>query len=582
MIFEDQKVYRTDKNKFFPEVFCINCQNGFHDTFQDIQDQLSNNFSVISLNDNYSIIFLINKKDNNFTFPDELFGSCSITSLFFTKDHVKTICHESTKLQPDLFYFSFAHFAEEEIAISKNEDYIFDHQQQIDNDQQTEFYGFREFKYLVLFFMNIITKFHIWPAGIIYSDINYFSEDCDEFHDELRILNDRDISIDGSFTIGAAPLSADLDDSDQDFYQLNIQETNKIEDHSEQKVIEFVPNHPIVREIKPLNIQHQPSSESLRIGNVAQHDWRPNTNFYEDFKERPNLVYCYFRENPETLISFSKQESGPIFGVTNAKDIQRSFYYPGTKEIFTFIGFSNMNQLIDAAMNSDLKNASRSKHVEVFDKSHENPSHEVVPIETTSEVENDSASSTESYEKKEEDSELSDETLDEENNNKLEYGNEFCPKENTYYLMILDSSQKVNDILKEVEDFTPNDIQKNIKFENCKPNYTFIGFETSDDRINAITNYFRHAVAIQNLVIDPKLHYIRFIECKPANCTADSIFASKEFYGLTNYSEIQRFAIRDKTVFTYVGFITHEDAVDAMKCLKESENDVVDCIQELT
>lgn len=52
-----------------------------------------------------------------------------------------------------------------------------------------------------------------------------------------------------------------------------------------------------------------------------------------------------------------------IFGIENVSDIQRFRYYPGTKSIYTFIGFKNAlkSSIGQIIQNSKLKNETKEK-----------------------------------------------------------------------------------------------------------------------------------------------------------------------------------------------------------------------------
>lgn len=64
---------------------------------------------------------------------------------------------------------------------------------------------------------------------------------------------------------------------------------------------------------------------------------------FTTFIPQSNCIYVFFaeRDTPTKNILKSRYES--IFGIGYSLDIQRFRFYPGTKNIYTFIGFVNQN-----------------------------------------------------------------------------------------------------------------------------------------------------------------------------------------------------------------------------------------------
>ncbi len=68
------------------------------------------------------------------------------------------------------------------------------------------------------------------------------------------------------------------------------------------------------------------------------------------FSPKENILYCYFIEQNKTIKDQSDTFNQHIYGIDQVIDIQRFCYYPGSKDIFTFLGFSSQLKL-KAAIN---------------------------------------------------------------------------------------------------------------------------------------------------------------------------------------------------------------------------------------
>lgn len=65
---------------------------------------------------------------------------------------------------------------------------------------------------------------------------------------------------------------------------------------------------------------------------------------FTEFVPKDNLYYLFFAELTEPNYKIINHRYTTLFGIKYASDIQRFCYYPKTKNIYTFIGFSNQSQ----------------------------------------------------------------------------------------------------------------------------------------------------------------------------------------------------------------------------------------------
>ena len=89
--------------------------------------------------------------------------------------------------------------------------------------------------------------------------------------------------------------------------------------------------------------------------------------FHKEFQPKRSFVYCYFVEKKYANISSKKsEEKRALYEITFASDIQRFYYYPGTKDIYTFLGFTNQNQLEVAIFQPSLRKAALNRKFYYF------------------------------------------------------------------------------------------------------------------------------------------------------------------------------------------------------------------------
>ena len=96
----------------------------------------------------------------------------------------------------------------------------------------------------------------------------------------------------------------------------------------------------------------------------------PNSTIYtksdikfNEFRPKKNLFYCFSAEiaTPSKKLVTKKFEN--LFFIKNASDIQRFRYYPNTKKIYSFFGFTNTTKRNNAIKYSALKSASLKKSI---------------------------------------------------------------------------------------------------------------------------------------------------------------------------------------------------------------------------
>lgn len=79
-----------------------------------------------------------------------------------------------------------------------------------------------------------------------------------------------------------------------------------------------------------------------------------------------NLFYCFFIETQQPSIEYANFKYDNLFGINNATDIQRFCYHPKTKEISTFIGFSDQDKLNQAIKKPSLKLAAINQQIQLY------------------------------------------------------------------------------------------------------------------------------------------------------------------------------------------------------------------------
>ncbi|KAK8850155.1 hypothetical protein M9Y10_018275 [Tritrichomonas musculus] len=87
---------------------------------------------------------------------------------------------------------------------------------------------------------------------------------------------------------------------------------------------------------------------------------------FKKFVPKKNLFYCFSAEVFEPIKTMVTKKYTEIFGIKDASDIQRFCYYPGTKNIYTFIGFSDEASMKSVISQSTMKNSSINQKVYVY------------------------------------------------------------------------------------------------------------------------------------------------------------------------------------------------------------------------
>lgn len=178
------------------------------------------------------------------------------------------------------------------------------------------------------------------------------------------------------------------------------------------------------------------------------------------FVPNKNLFYYFFNELGQPNMNSINNNSLDQFGLYDASDIQRYRYYPGTTNIFTFIGFSNSRHREEAKVGKKI-NKVAFKNL-FYD-----------------------------YPYKQKIEEL------------------FTPDENLFYVYFKELIPSVKQIhLKEVNNNyygceSINDLQKGYKIrKEDKTYYTFFGFVNENMRLNAIkTIKERHDIVLDSIKI---------------------------------------------------------------------------------
>lgn len=100
---------------------------------------------------------------------------------------------------------------------------------------------------------------------------------------------------------------------------------------------------------------------------LDESDDSPKVSFLKEFSPKRSFVYCYFIEKKYSEKSPKKSEEKKVlYGINFASDIQRFYYYPETKDIYTFLGFKNQNQLEVAIFQPSLRNAALNRQFYYF------------------------------------------------------------------------------------------------------------------------------------------------------------------------------------------------------------------------
>lgn len=94
-----------------------------------------------------------------------------------------------------------------------------------------------------------------------------------------------------------------------------------------------------------------------------------NFHFFptKTFKPEKDLFYCFFRERNGSPDEVSYKTINGLFGIYNSSDIQRYFYFPGTKKIVTFIGFTNKEEMFYTIERCNLISAAVGKTIYIYE-----------------------------------------------------------------------------------------------------------------------------------------------------------------------------------------------------------------------
>lgn len=87
---------------------------------------------------------------------------------------------------------------------------------------------------------------------------------------------------------------------------------------------------------------------------------------FNEFSPRNNLFYFFVSEKTEPNYYLINRECTTIFDIKYASDIQRYCYYPGTKKIYTFIGFKTKEERTRAMKNKKILNSVIDQTVTIY------------------------------------------------------------------------------------------------------------------------------------------------------------------------------------------------------------------------
>lgn len=78
------------------------------------------------------------------------------------------------------------------------------------------------------------------------------------------------------------------------------------------------------------------------------------------------FLYCFIEEIDEPNIQQANEFYAELFGIKNAIDIQRFRYYPGTNNIYTFIGFIDPVQFGYSILNAEIKKHALNNQIYIY------------------------------------------------------------------------------------------------------------------------------------------------------------------------------------------------------------------------
>ncbi|KAK8834680.1 hypothetical protein M9Y10_042569 [Tritrichomonas musculus] len=87
---------------------------------------------------------------------------------------------------------------------------------------------------------------------------------------------------------------------------------------------------------------------------------------FNEFSPRNNHFYFFVSEKTEPNYYLINRECTTIFGVKYASDIQQYCYYPGTKKIYTFLGFKTKEERTRAMKNKKILNSVIDQTVTIY------------------------------------------------------------------------------------------------------------------------------------------------------------------------------------------------------------------------
>ena len=129
------------------------------------------------------------------------------------------------------------------------------------------------------------------------------------------------------------------------------QEKDKEEDKEEEinDYIQLFPNEYVIQKFD-FTIENKNQSDSI----------------FKCFVPRMNVFYLFFVEYLTPNEKIINRKYTNIYSITNSVDIQRFRYYPRTKEIYTFIGFSNEQEMKKSLNNKELISNSVNKIIYTY------------------------------------------------------------------------------------------------------------------------------------------------------------------------------------------------------------------------
>lgn len=175
-------------------------------------------------------------------------------------------------------------------------------------------------------------------------DEDYFSDN--EYDEEEKIKNQN--LLNSQFQ--TSPNSNTNNSNDKfHFTPLDLQ----YDSNSNDNLVNSQPNATPKDKSKSTTENEQKPSISLPTFN----DYKNSGIRFKSFIPKENLFYCFLAEiNKPSRYTASKKYT-KLFGITDASDIQRFFFYPETENVYSFLGFSDQPKLERAVKQSSFKSA---------------------------------------------------------------------------------------------------------------------------------------------------------------------------------------------------------------------------------